>query len=95
MERNIKSADGKGESFAVSQHIITQNFWEYYLGEADENGIAFGFVMGFESEWGYVDLNEIKPYIISRTKNFDEVMPPEGYIWEDEKKSLDQLTLNL
>ena len=36
--------------FEVSQHIITQNFWEYYLEEADENGIAFGFVMGAENE---------------------------------------------
>ncbi len=83
--RNIKHADGKGESFAVSRHIITRNFWEYYLGEPDENGIAYGFVMGFENEWGSVDINELKPYIISYAVDvqLDEVMAPAGYIWED------------
>jgi len=84
--RSIKHADGKGEAFAVSQHIILRNFWEYYLEEPNENGIAFGFVMGFENEWGDVDMNEIKPYIISQVKGtaLDEVMAPAGYVWEDE-----------
>jgi hypothetical protein len=84
--RNIKHADGKGESFAVTRHIILSNFWEYYLEEPNENGIAFGFVMGFENEWGDVDMNEIKPYIISEAKGttLDEVMAPVGYVWEDE-----------
>ena len=45
--RNIKHSDGKGESFAVSRHIILRNFWEYYVEEPNENGITFGFVMGF------------------------------------------------
>ena len=84
--RNIIANDGEGEPFSVAQHIILQNFWEYYLSEPDENGIAFGFVMGLENEWGSVDMNEIKPYIISQVKGtaLDEVMPPEGYYWEDE-----------
>jgi hypothetical protein len=80
--RNIKHSDGKGESFAVSRHIILRNFWEYYVEEPDENGITFGFVMGFENEWGSVDYNEIKPYIISEAKGtaLDEVMAPAGYV---------------
>ena len=84
--RSIKHADGKGQTFAVHQHIILRNFWEYYLGAPNENGIAFGFVMGFENEWGDVDMNEIKPYIISQAKGtaLDEVMAPAGYVWEDE-----------
>ena len=87
--RNTISNQG-GEPFAVHQHIILKNFWEYYLGETDENGIAFGLVMGFENEWGNVDMNEIKPYIISQAKGtaLDEVMPPEGYYWEDEKEEV-------
>ena len=42
--------------------------------------------MGFENEWGSVDYNEIKPYIISEAKGtaLDEVMAPAGYVWEDE-----------
>ena len=77
--RNIIAADGtQSESFAVARHIILRNFWEYYLEEPDENGITFGFVMGNENEWGSVDYNEIKPYIISEAKGtaLDEVMPP-------------------
>ena len=85
--RNIKHSDGKGESFAVSRHIILKNFWEYYVEEPDENGITFGFVMGFANEWGSVDYNEIKPYIISevRGEGLDEVMAPADHVWEDEE----------
>jgi hypothetical protein len=87
--RNIINANNEdsSEPFTVHQHIILRNFWEYYLEEADENGIAFGYVMGFENEWGNVDLNEIKPHIISKVVGnmLDEVMPPVGYYWEDEK----------
>ena len=84
--RNIKHADGKGERFTVAQHIILRNFWEYYLSEPDDNGIAFGYVMGFENEWGDVDMNEIKPYSISRVSGaaLQDVMPPADYYWEDE-----------
>ena len=86
--RNIIPNEG-GDSFTVHQHIILKNFWEYYLEQADENGIAFGFVMGAENEWGSVDLNEIKPYVLSvagygSTESLNDVMPPAGYRWEDE-----------
>jgi len=85
--RNIKHADGTGETFAVTHHIILRNFWEYYLEEPNEDGITFGFVMGNENEWGSVDMNEIKPYIISRVagEGLQEVMAPAGYVWEDEE----------
>ena len=85
--RNIKHSDGKGESFAVSRHIILRNFWEYYVEEPNENGITFGFVMGFANEWGSVDYNEIKPYIISEAKGtaLDEVMARADYVWEAEE----------
>ncbi len=71
--------------FTVHQHIILKNFWEYYLGETDKNGIAFGYVMGVENEWGDVSMDEIKPYIMTKTTNLEEIMPPEGYYWEDEQ----------
>ncbi|MAH44584.1 hypothetical protein CMI37_02085 [Candidatus Pacearchaeota archaeon] len=91
--RNIINANNEdsAETFAVSQHIITRNFWEYYLEEADENGHAFGYVMGIENEWGMVDMAEIKPYIISKTSGtgLNEIMAPAGYYWEDEKKVLE------
>jgi hypothetical protein len=86
--RNIINANNEdtSEPFAVSQHIILRNMWEYYLEEPDKDGIAFGFVMGFENEWGSVDLKELKPYIISKASGseLNEVMAPAGYVWEDE-----------
>ena len=88
--RNIINNNNEDTSapFEVYQHIILKNFWEYYLEEADKDGFAFGYVMGFEREWGSVDLNEIKPYIVSiaRGKELDHIMPPEGYYWENEKE---------
>ena len=85
--RNIIPNEG-GEPFTVHQHITLKNFWEYYLEEADENGIAFGYVMGFANEWGSVDMAEIEPYIIGKARVNDlyHIMPPEGYYWEDEKE---------
>ena len=75
------------EPFTIHQHIILKNFWEYYLGETDKDGVAFGYVMGAENEWGDVYMPEIEPHILSRAKGseLDEVMPPWGYSWEDEE----------
>jgi len=73
-----------GQMFAeveVTRHIMTKNMWEYYLEEPDENGIAFGVVMGFDTELGYVDMEEIAPYVISSTDNMDELMPASGWNW--------------
>ena len=88
--RNIINSNNEdsSEPFAVAQHIILRNFWEYYLEETDKDGIAFGYVMGIEKEWGSVSMDEIKPYIISiaRGKELNYIMPPEGYYWENEKE---------
>ena len=87
--RNIINPNAEGnEAFAVAQHIILRNGWEYYLEEADNDGVAFGFVMGLENEWGSVYLPEIEPYIASIVKGeqLDHIMSPFGYIWEDEKE---------
>lgn len=80
--RRLAKGRTSGEAQIV-EHVILKNWWEYYLCEPDENGVAFGFVMGHENEWGYVDLKEIEPYVMMRTKDLYEVMPPAGYMWED------------
>ena len=82
--RNIISNEG-GEPFTVHQHIILKNFWEYYLEETDSHGLSFGYVMGNDNEWGMVDMEEIKPYIIGEARENDlwHIMPPEGYRWQD------------
>ena len=74
-----------GQMFAeveVTRHIRTKNMWECYLEEPDEHGIAFGVVMGFDTELGYVDMEEIAPYVISSTENMDELMPASGWNWD-------------
>jgi hypothetical protein len=74
-----------GSTLKVEQHVILKNFWEYYLEAPDENGIAFGFVMGFECELGYVDLNEIAPFAISSVKGteLNGIFPASGWNWVD------------
>tara|TARA_B100000029_G_scaffold494488_1_gene558286 strand:- start:4 stop:312 length:309 start_codon:yes stop_codon:yes gene_type:complete len=87
--RNIVDPNVEGsQTFAVTQHIILRNGWEYYLEATDKDGYAFGFVMGFENEWGSVNMKEIEPYIASIARGFelDYIMAPFGYIWEDEKE---------
>ena len=87
-DRNIiPNALPDAEPFTVPKHIILKNFWEYYLGETDENGVAFGYVMGVENEWGSVYLPEIESYIIGRVTGVElnDIMPPYAYYWEDEK----------
>ena len=37
--------------------------WEWFITEGQETGddyLMFGYVVGFENEWGYVSLNELK-----------------------------------
>ena len=91
--RNIINADNEDSKhpFAVYQHIILRNGWEYYLEKENKDGIAFGYVMGFHNEWGCVYLPELEDHVVSRVKGvvLDEIMPPEGYYWEDEKKVLE------
>ena len=72
----------------VVEHIILKNMWEYFV-LADEDGdepnsdIKYALVMGFNDEIGTVSMSEIKPYIISRTTDMNELLPASGYHWED------------
>lgn len=73
-----------GSVLNVDRHYITRNFWEYYLEKPDRNGQAFGLVMGHETELGYVDLDEIRPYVISSANpNHEEIFPAEGWRWQE------------
>lgn len=74
--------------FNIVEFIMTQNYWEYYVTDDDEVhtehetscDIAFCLVHGFETELGYVDLNEIAPYITVRTKELT-MQPAIGWKW--------------
>lgn len=73
------------QKLVVVEHIILKNFWEYYVIKRgrpnSKNKIRFCYVLGVEAEFGDVDLAEVEPYIMTRTSNLDEVMPPPGWSW--------------
>ncbi len=79
--RTMKNKDG--HSINVIEHIILTNFWEYYVTEDNYGeGIQFCLVLGDYDELGDVYLPELEPYIVSRTKRLDSVMPAPGWEWE-------------
>jgi len=67
----------------VKEHIILRNFWEYFITDRSDlpDGIFEALVMGFETEMGDVSMDEIRPYILSKTKKLDEVLPASGWEW--------------
>jgi len=73
----------------VVEHIILKNMREYFVlaDEADDepdSDIKYALVMGFNDEIGTVSMSEIKPYIISRTADMNELLPAPGYHWEED-----------
>lgn len=78
--------ESTGSVLNVDRHYMTKNFWEYYLEKPEENGQAFGLVMGHETELGYVDIEEIKPYVMSSVNpEHDEILPAEGWRWQEKE----------
>ena len=72
----------------VVEHIILRNMWEYYVLQREpgdittqEDGVVYALVMGDHDEIGTVSMSEIKPYILSRTQDLDELEPASGYRW--------------
>ena len=73
----------------IVEHIILRNMWEYFVladeaGDEPDSDIKYALVMGFNDEIGTVSMSEIKPHIISRTTDLNELLPAYGYQWEDE-----------
>ena len=83
MRKMIKEYDnGDTIEINVIEHIMVKNMWEYYVTDKKFNSdVVLCLVMGHDTELGDVSLSEIKPYIIIRTKNLDEVMPAGGWSW--------------
>lgn len=85
MRTMVKSNNPKVK-LKVDRVLVLKNGWEYFLEKADENGIAFGLVCGFENEMGDVYLPELSPYIISQSSGtLRDSLPAMNWIWEDEK----------
>jgi hypothetical protein len=78
--KKMKNADG--QVLNVVEHWIAKNFWEYYVTDDVFNeDIVRALVMGFETEIGDVSRSELRPYLISKTKNMSDVMPASGWQW--------------
>lgn len=80
------SEDGKFK-YNITEHIITTNWWEYYVTDIDtgDDLTKYCYVMGFENEFGMVYMPEIEQYIMMRTKDLEEeeVLPAHGFKWEE------------
>jgi len=71
----------------VIEWIMVKNYWEYYrIEEWNEDDCAYCLVDGDFQETGLVSLEEIKPYIISRTKDLN-LMPAPGWEWVEENNN--------
>ena len=73
----------------VVEHIILRNMWEYFVladeaGDEPDSDIKYALVMGFYDEIGTVSMSEIKPHIISRTTDMNELLPASGFHWEED-----------
>jgi len=79
-----KMVDQNGTELEIVEHIMLRNMWEYYVTtDVFQDDIVMCLVMGDFTELGDVSLDEIKPYIISRTRDLANVMPADGYRWID------------
>lgn len=73
---------GDSININVVEHIILVNGWEYYITDEEfSDDIVRALVMGFETELGDISLEEIRPHVITRTKDLSEVMPAGGWSW--------------
>jgi len=56
--------------------------WEWYATEINDDGICFGYVMGFENEWGSFsvqELNECGINLITDPDKLKDLAPPIGW----------------
>ena len=66
----------------VTHHIMLRNLWEYYVTDDKyTDDIVRCVVMGDETECGDVSLSEISPYIITKTKQLENLAPANGWTW--------------
>ena len=81
--RTMKSLQYNSELKVAMHIVLRKNMWEYYLEEPDEDGIAFGLVLGLEDELGLTDYDEIREYAISIAKGdtLKEIMPAPNWRW--------------
>ena len=77
--------EDSSEPFAVAQHIILRNMWEYYVTESsDGDGVMWALVVGDYTEYGTVSHYDIDKHGISYTTDLTDLLPPPEWQWCDE-----------
>lgn len=57
----LYAQDGKGKKAVVYLVLEGVNGWKWYITEySKKDNLAFGYVQGYENEWGYIDIEEIQ-----------------------------------
>jgi hypothetical protein len=70
----------------IIAHIIVKNFWEYYVtDERFNNDIISCVVYGDFVEFGDVNMQEIKPYVISFTNHLEGLTAAPGWKWVEKE----------
>ena len=60
----LYAQDGKGKKAVVYLVLEGVNGWKWYITEySKKDNLAFGYVQGYENEWGYIDIEEIQQNI--------------------------------
>jgi hypothetical protein len=84
--RKMKNKE-TGRIVEVEEFFMTKNMWEFYVIKPKEDepqnteDIKFCLVLGYENEFGDVSMSEVKPHMITRTKNLQEVAAAIDYEW--------------
>ena len=73
----------EGKEYECLFHAITPRiFWEHYGFEKVNDDVYYGYVMGYEDEWGTFSVSELKgvnALITTKPEILDEVLPPKGW----------------
>mgnify|MGYP000144045237 CR=1 FL=1 len=68
----LYATEGQDDPRACAHFFCALNGWDWYMTEYDpKTGEAFGYVKGFESEWGYFSIREMEG--LNREKGFNVV----------------------
>ena len=71
----LYATEDVADKILLIKYIEPNTLWEWYLIEYDpEQKLAFGYVIGFEKEWGYFSIEEMEaiPTII-RVEDFEPI----------------------
>lgn len=93
----IQNEEDAKITFPIKSWFMTKNHWEYYVIDTKKmdkmlkvaheplrKDIEYAYVLGFENEFGYIDMKELNPYRTVQAKSLKElkqIQPPPGFKW--------------